>query len=538
MKLSIMSRAVKRGLSALMIAGTLAVGSASAATLVYCSEASPETFNPQLGLAGTTFDASGVPLYSRLTEFKLGTTEYEPSLAESWEVSEDGTEYTFHLRKGVKFHSNRDFKPSRDLNADDIVFTFERQMNPEHPYHNVSNRQFEYFEGMGFNELIESVEKVDDHTVKITLTRADAPFLANLAMPFSSILSAEYADVLMEKGKPEQIDLVPIGTGPFQFRTYEQDSRILYTKFNDYFGEPAKLDRLVFSITPDAAVRYAKLQKGECHVMPFPNLADIERMNQDSDIKVQESTGLNIGYLAFNTEKKPLDQLDVRKALSLAINKADIIEAIFQGNAQAAKNFIPPTMWSYNDDIEDYQYNVEEAKALLDKAGVKDLEITLWAMPVQRPYNPNARRMAEMIQSDWAQIGVKANIVTYEWGEYLARTREGEHDTLLIGWTGDNGDPDNFYSFLLSCNGAKVGSNYSRWCNEDFDQLLLDARTTTDHDKRVELYRKAQEIHHQELPVLNIAHSTVYMPMRKEVVNYVIDPLGSHNFHQVDIEEK
>ena len=532
------SSAVKKGLSALMIAGTLAMGSASAATLVYCSEASPETFNPQLSSTGTTFDASGIPIYSRLTEFKLGTTEFEPSLAESWDVSEDGKEFTFHLREGVKFHGNRDFKPTRDFNADDVVFTFERQMDKDHPYHNVSSRQFEYFEAMGFNELIESVEKVDDHTVKITLTRAESPFLANLAMAFASILSAEYGDVLLAKGKPEQIDLVPIGTGPFQFRTYEQDSRILYTKFNDYFGEPAKLDRLVFSITPDAAVRYAKLQKGECHVMPYPNLADLDRMNQDPNIEVEELTGLNIGYLAFNMDKKPLDQLEVRQALSLAVNKADIIDAIFQGNAQAAKNFIPPTMWSYNDDIEDYQYNVEEAKALLDKAGVKDLEITLWAMPVQRPYNPNARRMAAMIQSDWAKVGVKANIVTYEWGEYLTRIRNGEHDTVLMGWTGDNGDPDNFYSFLLSCDAVKSGSNYSRWCNEDFDNLLLEARSTTDQEKRVELYRKAQEIQHQDQPVLNIAHSTVYMPMRKEVVNYTIDPLGTHNFYQVDVEEK
>ena len=536
--LSKLSAGVKKGLSALAIMGAVTMGSASAATLVYCSEASPETFNPQLASSGTTFDASGIPMYNRLTEFKLGTTEFEPGLAESWEVSDDGKEFVFHLRQGVKFHSNRDFKPSRDFNADDVIFSFERQMNKAHPYYNISSRQFEYFESMGFPELLESVEKIDDATVKITLTRPDATFLPNLAMTFASILSAEYADQLLAKGKPEEIDVKPIGTGPFQLRAYEPDSRILYTKFNDYFGTPAKLDRLVFSITPDPAVRFAKLQKGECHVMPYPNLADLERMRNHPDIEVKERTGINVGYLAFNMDKKPLDQLEVRQALSLAINKADIIDAIYQGSAESAKNFIPPTMWGYNDAISPSEYDPEAAKALLAKAGLDSgFEITLWAMPVQRPYNPNARRMAEMIQADWAKIGVKANIVTYEWGEYLTRLRNGEHDTTLMGWTGDNGDPDNFFSILLSCAASEAGSNYSKWCHPEFDELLLEATATTDQAKRAALYQKAQEILYREQPVFNIAHAQVFMPVRKEVENYIVDPLGLHDFSEVGIEE-
>lgn len=529
---------IQKGLGAIGIVSLLTMGSVNAATLVYCSEASPETFNPQLASSGTTFDASGLPMYNRLTEFKLGTTEFGPSLAESWDVSEDGKEFIFHLRQGVKFHSNRTFKPSRDFNADDVVFTFARQMDADHPYHNISSRQFEYFESMGFPELIQSVEKIDDQTVKIILTRPDATFLPNLAMTFASILSAEYAEQLLAQGKPEEIDINPIGTGPFELRAYEPDSRILFTKFKDYFGTPVKLDRLVFSITPDPSVRFAKLQKGECHVMPYPNLADLERMQNHKDIEVKERTGINVGYLAFNMDKKPLDKLEVRQALSLAINKADILEAIYQGSAESAKNFIPPSMWGHNDDIVDYEYNPEEAKALLAKVGLESgFEITLWAMPVQRPYNPNARRMAEMIQADWAEIGVKANIVTYEWGEYLTRLRNGEHDTTLMGWTGDNGDPDNFFSILLSCAASEAGSNYSKWCNEEFDDLLVKATSTTDQEKRIALYKKAQEILYREQPVFNIAHAQVFMPVRKEVKNYIVDPLGLHDFSQVDIEE-
>lgn len=175
--------------------------------------------------------------------------------------------------------------------------------------------------------------------------------------------------------------------------------------------------------------------------MPYPNPADIARMKEDKNITLLEQPGLNVGYLSFNTEKKPLDDVKVRQALTYAVNKEAIIKAVYQGAGQAAKNLIPPTMWGYNDDVKDYTYDPEKAKQLLKEAGLeKGFTIDLWAMPVQRPYNPNARRMAEMIQADWAKIGVQAKIVTYEWGEYLKRAKAGEHQSVMMGWTGDNGD--------------------------------------------------------------------------------------------------
>ncbi len=191
---------LKLGLS--LVAMTVAA-SVQAKTLVYCSEGSPEGFNPQLFTSGTTYDASSVPLYNRLVEFKIGTTEVIPGLAEKWEVSEDGKTYTFHLRKGVKWHDNKEFKPTRELNADDVVFSFDRQKNAQNPYHKVSGGSYEYFEGMGLPELISEVKKVDDNTVQFVLTRPEAPFLADLAMDFASILSKEYADAMMKAGTPE-----------------------------------------------------------------------------------------------------------------------------------------------------------------------------------------------------------------------------------------------------------------------------------------------------------------------------------------------
>jgi dipeptide transport system substrate-binding protein len=507
-----------------------------AKTLVYCSEGSPEGFNPTLYTAGTTFDASSRQLYNKLVEFERGTTNLGPALAESWDISDDGLEYTFHLRPGVKFHSTDGFTPSRDLNAEDVVWSFERQLDPDHPYHLVSGGTYEYFQGMAMPDLLTSIDRVDDMTVRFVLSKPEAPFLANLGMDFASIFSAEYAQQMLDAGTPEKVDLEPVGTGPFQLVAYQKDAVIRYKANPDYWAGKAAIDDLVFAITIDPSVRWQKLRAGECHVMPYPNPADLETIRANPDINLLEQEGLNVGYLAFNTEKKPFDDKRVRQALNMAINKQAILDAVFQGSGTVAKNPIPPTIWSYNDAVEDYPYDPDTAKKLLEEAGVSGLKTNIWAMPVQRPYNPNARRMAELVQADWAAVGVEAEIVSFEWGEYLKRSKEGEHDTVLLGWTGDNGDPDNFLYVLLGCAAADDGTNRARWCYEPFDKLLVEAKRTSDVAQRTALYEQAQEIFKEEAPWVTIAHSVVFMPVRKEVVGYKIDPFGGHIFYGVDLQ--
>jgi dipeptide transport system substrate-binding protein len=529
------NRLLATALGATLGAG-LAAG-AEAKTLVFCSEGSPEGFNPQLYTSGTTFDASSRQVYNRLVEFERGTTEIAPALAESWEISDDGLEYTFHLREGVAFHTTDGFTPSRDFNADDVLFSFERMWQADHPYHTVSGGTYEYFISTGTAELLEAVEKVDDHTVRIRLKEPTAPFLATLGMDFASILSAEYGEQLLEAGTPEQIDLVPVGTGPFQLQAYQRDALIRYQAHPDYWAGRAPLDTLVFSITPDASVRWQKLQAGECHVMTYPNPADIEAMQQHPDVEVLEQEGLNVGYLAFNVQREPFGDKRIRQALNMAVDKQAIMDAVFQGAGIAAKNPIPPTLWGYNDDIQDYDYDPDKAREMLEEAGANNLRTNIWAMPVQRPYNPNARRMAELIQSDWAEVGVEAEIVSFEWGEYLERSLRGEHETLLLGWTADIADPDNFLYVLLSCEAAQDGANRARWCNEEFDELLIQARRTTDQEERERLYAEAQEIFKEEAPWVTIAHSVVFKPVRREVVDFRIDPFGGHVFYGVDLEE-
>ncbi|QKJ87204.1 ABC transporter substrate-binding protein [Paramixta manurensis] len=531
-----MKKSVTRfALAAITLALTTTV---SAKTLVFCSEGSPENFNPQLYTAGTSVDASAVPVFNRLVDFKPGTTELVPSLAESWEISPDGTVYTFHLRKGVKFQSNKLFKPTREFNADDVIFSFMRQKDEKNPYHNVSNGTYTNFDSLEFGTLIKRIEKVDEHTVRFTLSHAEAPFLADLGWYFASIHSAEYADAMLKAGTPEKVDMNPIGTGPFELVQYQKDSRILYRAFPDYWQGKAKLDRIVFSITPDASVRYAKLEKNECQVMPFPNPADLKRMRENKDITLMQKAGLNTGFLSFNTQKAPLDNVKVRQALTMAINKPAIVAAVFQGTGTVAKNILPPGVWSADEKLKDYDYDPEKARALLQEAGIKPgTTIDLWAMPVQRPYNPNARRMAEMIQADWAKVGIKANIVSYEWGEYLKRLKEGEHQAALMGWTTATGDPDNFFGPLYSCTSANGGSNSSKWCYQPFEKLIVAARAEQDHAKRVALYQQAQQIMHDQAPAVMIAHSTIFEPVRKSVTGYEVDPFGKHIFYQVDIKQ-
>ena len=525
-------------LSAVYLSALVACAGASAKTLVYCSEGSPENFYPAVNTTGTSFDAN-TQVYSNIVEFERGGTQVVPGLAERWEISDDGKVYTFHLRKGVKWHANRAYKPTRDFNADDVLFAIERQWKEENPYFKVTSSNHTYFNDMGLPKLLKSVEKLDDDTVRITLNQPEAPFLSDLAMAYAGVQSKEYADAMLKAGTPEKVDQEPIGTGPFYLLQYQKDAIVRYRAFPEYFRGKAAIDDLVFAITPDASVRWAKLQKGECHVMPYPNPADLDTIRKDASMQVLEQPGLNIGYLAYNTQKKPFDDVRVRKAFNMAINKKAIIEAVYLSSGVAAKNPIPPSMWSYNDAIKDDEFNPDAAKKLLAEAGYPNgLDTDLWSLPVQRPYNPNGKRMAELMQADLAKIGVKAEIKSFEWGEYRKRMQNGEHQMGMLGWTGDNGDPDNFLHTLLGCASAQGnGSNVAKWCYKPFDDAVTKAKVTTDQKQRTELYKQAQVIFKEQAPWFTIAHAVQLKPIRKEVVDFKLSPFGRHSFYGVDIKE-
>ncbi|MDW6021614.1 ABC transporter substrate-binding protein [Mesorhizobium sp. BAC0120] len=523
--------------AAVLATSVFAAGHAGAKTLVYCSEASPETFTPMIGIADSTMDAAAKTIFNRLVEFKPGSTEIGPALAESWDVSPDGKVYTFHLRRAVKFHSSAHFTPTRDFDADDVLYTFNRQRDANNPYHKLGKASYEYFNALGLGSMVDKIEKVDDYTVRFTLTAPNVTFLSGIALDYMSIMSLEQTEKMVAAGTPELIDSEPVGTGPFMLQAYMLDSQIRYTANKDYWGGAPKIDTLVFAITPEPTVRVERLKANECQVAAPPPPSAIADLKGDPDIDLLQLQGQNVGVLGFNVEHKPLDDARVRAALAKAINRQAIVDAVYQGAGSVAGSVVPPAQLGAVKDA-GIDYDPEGAKKLLAEAGhADDLSVTLWAMPVSRPYNPNARRMAELIQADWSAVGVKSEIVSFEWGEYLKRTAAGEHDTFLLGGSSDNGDPDNMLSYLLTCEGVAGGSNRSRWCDADFDKLLKEGRETSDPAKRAEIYRQAQEIVKQKVPVAPIAHSVVSIPVRKSVLNYVLDPFGRQNFANVDVAE-
>lgn len=506
--------------------------------LVVCTEASPEGFDIVQYTAATTADAASETIFNRLVAFKTGSTDIEPSLAASWDISADGKTYTFHLREGVKFQTTDYFKPSREFNADDVLWSFQRQLDPKHPWHEQTSLGYPYFEAMGFKDLIERIEKVDDHTVVFTLKRPESPFLRDMAMGFTSIYSAQYGDQLLKQGKPADLNSKPIGTGPFILSRYSKDAQIRYKANPDYFkGKPAA-DPLVFAITLDSNVRLQKVRANECQIAVYPKPEDVKALKADPNLKVDELDAMMTSYMAMNTEHKYLSDPRVREAISLALDKQNLVNTLFgEGNATPAVGPYPTTLLGYNRALHDAPHDPARARELLKAAGVPEgQELTVFTRNGGGPTNPNPALAAQLLQADMAKVGLKINIRVLEWGEMVKRIKLGEHDLAFYGWAGDNGDPDNFLSPNLSCDAARSGENAARWCNKDFDALLAQARVVTEPATRAALYEKAQVIFTQERPWVALAYPRLFTVLRNNVEGFHQSPLTNNNFATTNVK--
>lgn len=493
-------------------------------TLVFGRGNDSTSLDPSRVTEGESFKVT-VNVYETLLNFGEKDTTVQPGLAKEWKASEDGLTYTFKLQEGVKFHDGTDF------NAEAVVKNFERWANGD-------AEKFPYYSSMfgGFKDdperVIESVTAEGDDTVVIKLTRPQAPFLKNIAMSMFAIASP----TAFEKGD-DQFERNPVGTGPFKFVDWKPNETITIEKFEDYWqkGLP-KLDRVIFKSIPDNSARLNSLIAGEIDLADGINPSDGAKIESDAKLQLFERPSMNVGYLGLTVTRPPFDKKEVRQAMNYAIDKQTIIDTFFEGRANVAKNPMPPSISGYNESIEGYEYNPEKAKELLAAAGLADgFEMELWAMPVPRPYMPDGAKVAEVIQKNLADVGIKANIVSYEWATYLDKASKGEADAFMLGWTGDNGDADNFIYVLLDQD--NIGSNnYTYYKNEELHNILIEAQTEVDEEKRNELYKKAQEIIHEEAPWVPLAHSTPLLGASKDLTGFIPHPTGSDLLSNVEFK--
>ncbi len=503
--------------------------------LIYCSEGTPESFNPQLATSGTTFDASANMLYDRLVMRDETTGSLQPALATSWSVSNQGKTYRFNLRTDVAWHSSTRFQPTRALNSRDVVFSFERQRDSHHAYHSVNGGDYPYFHSSGLADILESVDAIDDHTVQFKLKKTAPYFLTILSMEFASILSAEYAEYLQHHNAMEKIDLEPVGTGPYQLRRFENREFIRYTAHPHYYRGNTTIKNIVFVVTPDPSLRLARLRSGECDVMAQPSPAHLSLIKKDRRLHLQVQPGLNVAYWAFNTKKAPFNDVRVRRALNLAINRNAIIKAVYFNAAQVAKGPLPPTLDGYAPRLAEYDYNPTAAQKMLKEAGVDARQvISIWTLPVSRPYNPNSQKMAEIIQADLRRVGLQTEIVNLEWHEFLRRLRNGEHDSVLLGWSADLNDADNFFTPLLSCAGIAAGTNRSFWCDPHFDALVQLAKNSESDAQRKMAQHEAQYLFRDRAPWATIAHATQYLATRSNIKQVGINSSGTISFYRTE----
>lgn len=497
---------------------------------VYCVNGQVNTFTPQKAGSGLIVDTLAAQLYDRLLDVDPYTYRLVPELADSWEVLDNGATYRFHLRSGVNFQTTAWFKPTRALNADDVVFSFQRIFDRNHPWHAVNGSSYPYFDSLQFAESVQSVRKLDSRTVEFRLAKPDASFLWHLATHYASVMSAEYADKLTALDREEQFDREPVGTGPFKLSEYRAGQYIRLIRHDQYWRGQPLMPQVVVDLGSGGTGRLSKLLTGECDVLAWPAASQLTILRDDPRLRLNLRPGMNIAYLAFNTNKPPLDNPEVRHALALAINNQRLMQSIYYGTAETASSILPRASWAYDNESKITEYSPRRAREKLRELGINNLTLQLWVPTSSQAWNPSPLKTAELIQADMAQVGVEVKIVPVEGRFQEARLMDMSHDLTLAGWSTDSNDPDSIFRPLLSCAAIHSQTNYARWCDRPFDNLLQKALASQQLASRIEAYTAAQHRLADQLPVLPLASSLRLQAYRYDMKGLVLSPFGNASF--------
>lgn len=461
-------------------------------------------------------------IYDCLVLYELGSTTLRPGLAESWEISEDGLEYTFTLRQGVKFHDGTDF------NADAVV-TWYNSIDEGAEGSQYDATRMVYMADFITN-WIDTVEAVDDSTVKMTLPAPYAPLLANLAIPIASIPSpAAIAQGL------DFLAVNPSGTGAFSLASpddWVRDSQMTLQANPEYWGGAPQVDQLIIKVVPEGSTRLQQVEVGELDVAWALTPEDVERARENPDLVVVEDAGLNTNNVEFNVTKEPFTSKEVRQALNYAINKEELSEGLYNGNMVPAGGVLPPVDWAFNPDLVSYPYDPDKARELLTAAGFDEsnpLTFTFMAYTIPRGYNPVGDRLATAIQEYWSEVGVQAEIQTAEWTQYRADRRADLFQCSLSGWQGDNGDPDNFLYSLLA--GASAGAgNTSFYDNPEVNDLLTQATIVSAQEERIPIYHEAEQLIVDDAPWGFLGYQKHQVVTRANITGFQLQPTYIYYF--------
>lgn len=456
-------------------------------------------------------------VFDGLVQQRAGRIAIDPALATRWDISDDGKTYTFHLRQGVQFHDGTPF------NADAVVFTFERQKD--------AKGDFEYWHNLNMEELVKEIKSVNDSTVRIQLTQADATFLNVLSLNFLFIVSP---DAVKKYG--EDFSRHPVGTGPFRFVSWNEDGTVI-TVANEHFwhGRPY-LDTLIFKPVRNAMDRWNQLKNNEITMIGAPDKSFVDDIMREAGITTMKQHGVNVAYMSMNMRKKPFDNLKVRQAVVYAINREDLVRRVYGQFGRPAKNPIPPVLLGYNEEIRYSPYDPEKSKQLLAEAGYANgFKCNLYTMTIFRDYMPDGVLAGTIVQEYLKAVGIQADTVLRDWQTFLSERGNGKHDLAIGGWIGDAPDPHFFFHFLLDKTALQSlpTNNNAFYASDVMHDLIEKAKITVDPVERSNLYKQACVVFNEDLPWFTIAHALNMVVMRKSVTNFQMHASSTRRFDKV-----